>query len=330
VNNVKIRGSNYACCFSLYFRKRARTLKQETLKQGRYRVLSLIGRGPISEVYLVEDMWIGQQVALKCLWVNAPPPASQQSTALSFFDYKVKTIARLDHTNILPILDYSEESTNEVLNPYVVMPYCPEGSLANWLKNGENYNTLSLQDVASIVHIIADALQDAHEHDVLHLKVNPSNILINRGTGFQGLMLSDFLMTSLVSDSGEVGLTNANSPIYTAPEQWKDKPVVATDQYALAVLTYILLTGRPPFQGNIVELMEAHMNQVPITPSTINPLLSHGIDTVLLRALEKEPDDRFVMISAFASAFERVIQPMAAPAMVMPINLQQYAQFEGQ
>jgi serine/threonine protein kinase len=305
-------------------------MKQETLKQRRYRVLSLIGRGPISEVYLVEDMQIGQQVALKWLCVNAPPPASQQKATLSFFDYKVKTIAKLDHTNILPILDYGEESTKEVLNPYLVMPYCQEGSLANWLKKVENHTTLSLQDVASIVHIIADSLQYAHKHGVLHLKVNPSNILMNGGTGYQGLKLSEFLMTALVSDYYEVRHRIANSPTYRAPEQWKDEPVVATDQYALAVLTNILLTGRAPFQGNTVELMEAHMNQVPTTPSTINPVLSHGIDTVLLRALEKEPDDRFVTISAFASAFERAIQPMAAPAMVMPINFQPYAQFEGQ
>jgi serine/threonine protein kinase len=298
-------------------------MEQETLKQGRYRVLSLISMGRISEVYLVEDMQTGQQVALKWLWINAPPPASQQREALSFFDYKVKTIARLEYTNILPVSDYGEESINGVLNPYIVVPYCTEGSLANWLQKEENYNSLSLQDVASIVHIIANSLQYAHEHGVLHQNVNPSNILMNRGTGYQGLMLSDFRMTSFLSDSSKVGQTTANSLIYIAPEQWKDESVVATDQYALAVLTYMLLTGRPPFQGNTIEHMEAHMYKMPTTPSTINPLLSHGIDTVLLRALEKEPDDRFMTISAFARSFEHAILPMAAPAMFlpMPINL---------
>jgi serine/threonine-protein kinase len=83
----------------------------------------------------------------------------------------------------------------------------------------------------------------------------------------------------------------------------------------------MLLTGRPPFEGDTVELMEAHMNKMPTTPSCINPLLSLGIDTVLLRALEKEPDDRFMAIAAYARAFERAIQPMATPTMVMPIDL---------
>ena len=103
-----------------------------------------------------------------------------------------------------------------------------------------------------------------------------------------------------------------------APEQWDGHAVPASDQYALAVMVYQLLTGRPPFQGDPEQLMHEHINTPPALPSTINPTLSQGIDAVIARALAKQPGDRFVTISAFASAFQRTIQPMTAPAMVIP------------
>ncbi len=98
----------------------------------------------------------------------------------------------------------------------------------------------------------------------------------------------------------------------------------AGDQYALAVVIYLLLTGRSPFQGGPEELMEAHLHVQPASPSTINPFLSQGIDRMLLRALDKKPSDRYARVTNFASAFEQIIQPMAAPAMVWIGNTNPY------
>jgi eukaryotic-like serine/threonine-protein kinase len=290
-------------------------MEQKTVKKGRYHVLRRIGRGNRGEVFLVEDTTSGQQVALKLFGANASLLSSLQQDSLCCFDDEVKTVTGLCHPNILPLLDSGEEGINGT--PFIVMPYCPEGSLAAWLQDKENCKALSFQDVAYIVRQAADALQYAHEHAVIHQNVKPSNFLFNGDAGFHCLMLSDFHMTSFLPKSSSAELSAVGSPLYMAPEQWKGQPVVATDQYALAVMTYLLLTGRPPFQGE--ELRDAHSNIPPALPSSINPIISQGIDAVLLRALEKEPGERFATISAFASAFEQIIQPMAAPAMVTPI-----------
>ncbi len=290
-------------------------MEREIVNNGRYHVLRRIGQGDRGEVFLVEDTTSGQPVALKLFGALAPLLSHFQHDALSCFDEKVKAVTGLRHPNILPVLDFGEESGT----PFVVMPYCAEGPLAAWLQDKENCKALSFQDVAYIVRQAADALQYAHEHAVIHQHVQPSNFLFNGDAGFYCLMLSDFHITGFLPKASTTGLSVVGSPLYMGPEQWKGQVVVASDQYALAVMTYLLLTGRPPFQGDAEQLRDAHSNILPALPSTINPILSQGIDAVLLRALEKEPDKRFTTISAFADAFERIIQPMAAPAMVTPV-----------
>ena len=98
------------------------------------------------------------------------------------------------------------------------------------------------------------------------------------------------------------------TPTYMAPEQWEGHPVPATDQYALAVLAYELLTGRPPFEGNGYQHMwHQHVHMVPCPPSIINPTLPPELDAIFLRALEKNPDRRYSSVSAFAHAFQRAV-----------------------
>ena len=98
------------------------------------------------------------------------------------------------------------------------------------------------------------------------------------------------------------------TPAYMAPEQWESQPVPATDQYALAVMTYELLTGRRPLEGNgFYNWWHLHHNVIPVPPSTINPNLPRELDAVLLRALAKKPEDRYSSVSAFAQAFTRVV-----------------------
>ena len=109
-------------------------------------------------------------------------------------------------------------------------------------------------------------------------------------------------MTSAVSQG------NYGTPIYMAPEHWDGHPVPATDQYALAVMAYELLTGRPPFLGTSnMEVMYQHLEVQPQLPSKFNPLIHAGIDAVILRALAKRPEERFPSISAFAHAFEQAL-----------------------
>ncbi len=286
----------------------------EAMKNGRYHVLHHLGSGSISEVYLGKDTTTGRQVVLKLLWGDAS--SSQQEHS---FDDKVKMLAKLHHPNIVQVLDSGSEVINGTQMHFIVMPFYPYGTLATWLDNAENCKGLSMQDVGRIVRQSANALQYAHDHNIIHQDVKPSNMLLEREASVHSLLLSDFRLIALSSETLDLPSPLTSSALYMAPEQWKRqpvRPVRASDQYALAVIVYQLLTGCFPFQGSSQELMEAHLHVQPLSPSTRNPFLSQGIDMMLLRALEKKPSDRYAKVTDFASAFEQIIQSMAAPAIV--------------
>jgi eukaryotic-like serine/threonine-protein kinase len=289
-------------------------MSSELLKNGRYQVVRRLGSGYLGEVYLVKNALAKRHEALKILCVHA-----QLNGADSFQD-KARTISALHHPHILPLLDYGEESIDGSFLPYIVMPYCPHSSLASWLQQRHNIDTLSLQDVACMLRQVADGLQHAHEHGIVHQGVKPSNVFMSGERTFTlpDLLLADFVVTppEMLHESRATASTYA----YMAPEQWRGAPRPATDQYALAALLYQMLTGNLPFHGTSRELMHQHTSSLPVPPGTLNPVLSQGIDIVLLRALAKQPDDRFPTVSAFADAFEQAIQLIAAPAMVMPIR----------
>ena len=285
----------------------------EAMKKGHYRVLRRLGRGSKSEVYLGEDTTTGQQVVLKLLWADA---SSSQREVLHSFDDEVKTLAKLRHSNILSLLDSGSEVIDGTRAHFLVTPFCPYGSIATWIENAQNYRGLSLQDVGRILRQSADALQYAHDRGIIHQNVKPSNILIGRETSLHSLLLSDFRLAAFPPETLDLLPSPVSSALYMAPEQWQGQPMGASDQYALAVVIYLLLTGRSPFQASPEKLMEAHLHVQPASPSAINPSLSQGIDRMLLRALEKNPVDRFDRVTDFASAFEQIIQPMAAPAIV--------------
>jgi serine/threonine protein kinase len=169
--------------------------------------------------------------------------------AMHLFQGEAKAIALLDHPGILPLYDYGEQSVNGAMLTYLVMPYREEGSLANWLQKG-GVASLSLQGVEQIVQQAAAALHYAHDHQVVHQDVKPSNFLMRiRGDNPRrfDLLLADFGIAKLSMFISSTSLSIRGTPTYMAPEQWEGHPVPATDQYALAVMVYGLLTGRPPF-----------------------------------------------------------------------------------
>src|SRR5207302_6584071 len=162
---------------------------------------------------------------------------------------------------------------------------------------------LSPQDIAYVVEQAAEALQYAHDHHVIHLDVKPPNFLLrsnrknpNRPT----LLLADFGIARNSATAASSSRTLRGTPTSMAPEQWSSMTVPATDQYALAVMVYEILAGRPPFVGGMEQLMYQHFNVQPPPPSKYNPELSVAVDAVILRALAKKPEDRFPSITDFA------------------------------
>ncbi len=295
----------------------------EELQNGRYHRLRLLGSGGMGEVYLMEDRRINRQVAIKVIRSEgaASPDSDVAKDAARLFQREARAIAALEHPNILPLYDFGEETLEDTTITYMVMPFCAEGSLAGWLRQRGNPPRLSLQDIAHLVEQAADALQIAHDHHVIHLDVKPSNFLLRgntRNPNRPTLLLADFGIARSSATVANSSRTIRGTPSSMAPEQWSSMPVPATDQYALAVMAYELLAGRPPFVGSMEQLMYQHFSIQPPPPSTFNTHLSPAIDSVILRALAKKPQERFPSIADFANAFEQAVRLSPADFVVEP------------
>ena len=299
---------------------------------GRYHLLKLIGSGGMGEIYLAQDPGINRQVAIKVVRVEAADytrkntdtiPGMRSVTgagsmdlqdATRLFQREAKAIAMLDHPGILPLYDYGEQSVNGAILTYLVMPYREEGSLATWLQKG-GFKLLTVQIVEQMLQQAAAALQYAHDHQVVHQDVKPSNFLIRTSREhpkYPDLLLTDFGIAKLSMLTTRASQSIRGTPTYMAPEQWEGRPVPATDQYALAVMLYELLSGRPPFRGTPMQMMYSHVNVQPQAPSTLNPRLSAVIDAVIIRGLAKKPEERFPSIIAFAFAFRQTLRSVDA------------------
>lgn len=290
------------------------------LQIGRYHLLHLLGSGGMGEVYLANDTPVNRQVAIKVIRseVSAYPTTESTTEATRLFQREVKAIAGLDHPNILPLYDYGEEVVQGMNTTYMVMPYRSEGTLTTWLSKRGNLGLLTPLDVASIVAQAASGLQYAHDHNVVHQDIKPSNFLIRtREENPQQpmLQLSDFGVAKISSATSNVSQSVRGTPTYMAPEQWEGNALPATDQYALAIMTYELLTGRAPFQGGLGQMMYQHMHVQPPPPSTYSSRVPAEVDEVLLTALAKKPEQRFLSIAAFARAFQQALQHLESPTL---------------
>lgn len=299
---------NTAVVYSTSFLMGYESMSLEGSQLGHYRLTRQIGSGGMGEVYLAEDTRIARQVAVKVVrnegTQHSNSSATQESTRL--FQREMKAIALLDNSHILTLLDFGEEIINRVTITYIVMPYRAEGSLNDWLS--QRAEKLSLEEISNIIQQAADALQDAHDNGIIHQDVKPSNFLIRSKKDRPNqpdLFLADFGIAKLLNVTSTASQNTRGTATYMPPEQWDGFPVTATDQYALAIMAYQLLTGRTPFQGRMEQVMRQHFTVEPTPPSRLNSQLSPAIDAVLLRALAKKPEERFASISNFSTAFQQ-------------------------
>ncbi|HWS85090.1 MAG TPA: protein kinase [Ktedonobacteraceae bacterium] len=285
----------------------------EGTQLGHYRLTKWIGGGGMGDVYRAQDTRnIYRQVAIKVVRskVESFPNPDAAKEAARLFQREMKAITKLDHPHILPLYDFGEESIQKDTVAYMVMPLRPEGSLADWLQDRDSTSLLSFQEVAHIVEQAADALEHAHSNQLVHQDVKPSNFLIRYKTGTTGLpdlLLADFGIAKFMTATATASQTVRGTPTYMAPEQWGGEPVAASDQYALAIMAYQLLTGRPPFVGRMEHLMSQHLMTQPEAPSTLRTDIPPAIDAIILHALEKNPQERFASIKDFSQAFQQAV-----------------------
>jgi eukaryotic-like serine/threonine-protein kinase len=166
-------------------------------------------------------------------------------------------------------------------------------------------------------------LQYAHDQGLVHQDVKPSNFLIRQRTEHPNrpdLLLADFGIAKIAGNTSTSSQNTRGTPSYMPPEQWNAQPVPASDQYALAIMAYQLLTGQMPFRGSPMQTMQQHCNVPPTPPSRLNPRLSDALDAVILRALAKKPEERFPSISLFAQAFRQALAYKGALRATLTIS----------
>ncbi len=278
---------------------------------GHYRLLSKIGAGGMGEVYLATDNNVKREVAVKVVSMQLSGQQTDQQVmnAVKNFQREARAVARMQHPHILALYEYAEEMIDGRKVTYMVIPYCAAGSLAGWIKRYYGSNQpLPVSDVVHFIKQAADALQYAHDEKIIHQDVKPDNFLLlkRHSERLPDLLLADFGVASLMSATVSITNVVGGSPLFMAPEQFSNKPVFATDQYALAMIAYSFLTGRYPFDiTTIHHLMYQHANVKPTLPSKINNLLSYQIDEVVLQGLAKAPEKRFPSIMEFANQLEK-------------------------
>src|SRR6266699_6258637 len=171
-------------------------------------------------------------------------------------------------------------------------------------------SALTPRQMLPYVESAAAALQYSHDHGIIHLDVKPANLLLD---GEDRLMLADFGVSALLDGYTHASLhAYVGTPVYTAPEQWMEQPRAASDQYALAVTCYQLLTGRAPFMGTLYSIMHGHLKVTPPPLREFNPCIPTQVEAVILRALHKEPAERYQDMLAFAQAFRDALEDAAS------------------
>ena len=303
---------------------------------GGYTLIKLLGVGGMGSVYLAKDPAIDQQVAVKLIRTEMDAYADSASArnALERFRQEARAVAHLDHLHILPLYRYGEEETMQGLRAYMIMQYRPEGSLWDWvrrradlaagniqptraeLSSGLPQNwPMGLEEVSEYVQQAASALQYAHDRSIVHRDIKPANFLlrIDLHDRTVHLLLSDFGLAKVFTASSATN-TILGTPTYMAPEQFEGAAGPESDQYALAVMVYYLLAGRAPFEGDAMRLMHQHLTAPVPSITVFNPTIPPSINGVLVRALAKQPQQRFPSVTDFAEALNYVAQQPQTPS----------------
>ena len=265
---------------------------------GRYHILEQLGEGGMATVYKARDLNLERDVAVKVIRAENFGSAILERI-LKRFEREAKSLARLTHPHIVPILDYGE--TNGA--PYLVMPYLPGGTLKGRLKGPIPY-----REAVQMLIPIAQALVHAHGQGIIHRDIKPSNILITR-TGEP--MLSDFGIAKILDTEETRDLTSTGvgigTPEYMAPEQGMGQADERADIYALGIVLYEMITGRIPFRADTPMAILLKKNQEPLPrPSQFVPGLPSSVENVLIKALARDPNNRYQAMRELLDALGRL------------------------
>lgn len=265
---------------------------------GPYRIVSQIGQGGMATVYKAYHERLDRHVAIKVMH----QAFLQDPTFRTRFEREARIIARLDHPHIVPVYDYAEVDGQ----PYLVMKHVQGRTLKQALLK----RALSLDEILRIMTPLATALDYAHSMGVLHRDIKPSNIILDAN---DTPYLTDFGMARM-AQTGESTISQdmmLGTPQYISPEQALGKTELdaRTDVYSLGVVLYELIVGQVPFSGDTpYAIIHDHIYRTLPEPASINPDITPAVEAVLVRALAKNPAERFSSAGALVSALHAAVE----------------------
>ena len=263
---------------------------------GPYQIVAPLGEGGMAAVFRAYQPGMERYVALKILpRVFADDPAFSAR-----FQREARILAQLQHPHILPVFDFGQAEGYS----YIVMPYVPSGTLTDTMQ-GE---PLPLPRIRQVVSQVGDALSYAHGRGLVHRDVKPSNVLIDeRGN----CLLTDFGVARMVESSVNLTATGTvvGTPAYMSPEQGAGREIdTRSDIYSLGIILYELATGRVPYRAETpIAVVFMHVSAPLPMPRSLNPALPEAVERVILKALAKNPDERYQTAEDMVEALKRAI-----------------------
>lgn len=277
------------------------------LQGGNFVILAKLGEGGFGAVYRARQLRLDREVAIKVLH----PEHARREDIVARFRREALAAASLAHPNVLPVFDFDYDQEADLW--FLAMQYVRGARSLNQVDA-----PLDPGETARIIAGVASALDAAHARGIVHRDLKPANVLMDGAHP----LLTDFGIAYLGTMTSITGVGLAiGTPVYMSPEQAMGRDVSPrSDQYSLAVMTYQLLVGYPPFRGDAPALLYQHVHEPAPPPDSLNQSLPAPVAGPVLRAMSKQPDDRFASCTEFALALAAATgalpagAPSAAPA----------------
>jgi beta-lactam-binding protein with PASTA domain/tRNA A-37 threonylcarbamoyl transferase component Bud32 len=285
-------------------------MTQPRLLGGRYELDGVVGRGGMAEVYRARDIRLDRIVAVKTLREDL----ARDQTFQARFRREAQSAASLNHPSIVAVYDTGEDMAGPTHVPYIVMEYVDGRTLRELLRDDRR---LLPERALEITDGVLRALDYSHRNGIVHRDIKPGNVMLTRSAEVK---VMDFGIARAVSDA-QATMTQTAQVIgtaqYLSPEQARGERVDArSDLYSTGCLLYELLTGRPPFTGDSpVAIAYQHVRENPIPPSRIDPEIPAWADSIVLKAMAKDPAERYQSAAEMRTDIQRALSgvPVAAP-----------------
>jgi beta-lactam-binding protein with PASTA domain/tRNA A-37 threonylcarbamoyl transferase component Bud32 len=291
-------------------------MTQPRLLGGRYELDGIVGKGGMAEVFRARDIRLDRIVGVKTLRNDL----ARDQTFQARFRREAQSAASLNHPSIVAVYDTGEDVVNGTPVPYIVMEFVDGRTLRDLLRDDRR---LLPERAAEITDGVLRALDYSHRNGIVHRDIKPGNVMLTRNGDVK---VMDFGIARAVSDS-QMTMTQTAQVIgtaqYLSPEQARGERVDArSDLYSTGCLLYELLTGRPPFTGDSpVAIAYQHVKEDPVPPSRVDPEVPAWADAIVLKAMEKDPADRYQSAGEMRNDLQRAL---AGAPVLAPMHTQTY------